>query len=301
MPLRHSQPVILRVIGEEYQQQETRKSLYDAIEETIGRPLLAYFTSFSQPVKIESSDVDMIEGVLQTMDLTKGLAVLISSPGGDGIASERIVNLFRQYSKTGEFWTIVPSRAKSAATMICLGSSKIMMCPSSELGPIDPQVPFVDQGQVKWFSAWNIVKSYDRLFAGANRTKGNIEPYLQQLAKYDAREIEEFNTSIELSESIAVRTLKQGMMSRKTSSAIKKKIEMFLTPKKTKSHSRPIYAEEAKKCGLKIDVQEVDSGLWKACYELYLRLNRLVDHRQSKCIETASTSFGVSAVGEEDD
>lgn len=82
MPSQHSQPVILRVITEESQQQETRKSLYDAIEQIIERPLLAYFTSFTQPVKIESSDVDMIEGILQTMDLTKGLAVIISSPGG---------------------------------------------------------------------------------------------------------------------------------------------------------------------------------------------------------------------------
>jgi len=35
----------------------------------------------------------MLEGVLQKCDLKKGFALLVSSPGGDALAAERIFNL----------------------------------------------------------------------------------------------------------------------------------------------------------------------------------------------------------------
>jgi len=82
---------------------------------------------------IEDKDADMLVGILQKGDGSNGLAIIVSSPG-DGLAAERIINLFRSYSKTGEYWAIVPAKAKSATTMLCFGSSKIIMGPSSELG-----------------------------------------------------------------------------------------------------------------------------------------------------------------------
>ena len=60
---------------------------------------------------------------------------MINSPGGSGLAAERMINVLRSYSGIGEYWAIVPAKAKSAATMVCLGASKILMGPASELGP----------------------------------------------------------------------------------------------------------------------------------------------------------------------
>lgn len=78
------------------------------------------------------------------MDLSKGLIIMINSPGGDGLAAERIINVCRSYSGTGEYQVIVPGKAKSAATMVCFGASAIYMSPTSELGPVDPQIVIVD-------------------------------------------------------------------------------------------------------------------------------------------------------------
>jgi ClpP class serine protease len=122
------------------------------------------------------------------MDLSKGLAIVINSPGGLGLAAERIIQACRAYSGTGEYWAIVPGKAKSAATMICLGAKKILMGPTSELGSIDPQIQ-LETGEV--CSAYNIIKSYEELFGEAVNTKGHIEPYLQQLKNYDRKLIEE--------------------------------------------------------------------------------------------------------------
>ena len=52
------------------------------------------------------------------MDLSKGLALIISSPGGDGLAAERIINVCRHYSETKEYWAVVPNKAKSTARMV---------------------------------------------------------------------------------------------------------------------------------------------------------------------------------------
>lgn len=286
-------PVISYVMQEEHQGHVTRKALFLSLEKLLKRPVISYFTSFVHPVSIDSGDVDIIEGMLLSMDLKNGLALFLSSPGGSGLAAERIINLCRQHSGTKEFYTIVPSRAKSAATMICMGASKIVMGPASELGPIDPQITITEGDKNKNFSVWTLVNSYKGLFTRATKSKGNLEPYLQQLANYDSREIAEFEREMELSEDIALRTLSAGMMQGLSKKVIRKKIEIFLTPKTTKSHGRPIYADEAESCGLTIESQDVTSELWKRCYELYIRTNTFVSNHSTKCIETKDHSFSV--------
>lgn len=284
-------PTIISIMNEQNQGRETRKNTLVELEKTLKRPIISFFTSFRFPVMIEDADADILEGILQKTDLSNGLAVVVSSPGGSGIAAERIINIFRNYSGTGEYWAIVPSKAKSAATMICFGASKIIMGGTSELGPIDPQIAVSENGVTKRFSLCNLVDSYDDLFQRAVREKNNLQPYLQQLANYDEREIKEFRTAISLSEDIATRTLNSGTMKGMPDKEIKKKIEVFLTPKKTKSHGRPIYAKEALSCGLNIELTDKKEKLYELFCELYIRTNNLVSTRASKCIENSQYSF----------
>jgi len=63
---------------------------------------------------------------------------MINSPGGNADVAEKMIRMCRQRFQT--FNIIVPDYAKSAATMIALGSDKIMMGYLAELGPIDPQL-----------------------------------------------------------------------------------------------------------------------------------------------------------------
>lgn len=287
-------PVIQQVMTEQGQGHETRLSLFVKLEQELKRPIVSFFTSFKFPVMIEDADADMLEGVLQKMDLSAGLVLFISSPGGDGLAAERIINICRSYSGTGDYWVIVPGKAKSAATMICFGASKIIMGVTSELGPVDPQIATSEQGVVRRFSVCNIVDSYDELFSRAVKEKGNLQPYLQQLTNYDEREIKEFRAAISLSADIAIRTLASGIMKGISKNRIQKKTEIFLTPKRTKTHERPIYAEEASKCGLEIDLRDVKQNFWKMVYELYIRTNNFVSTKAPKCIESKIHSFVAS-------
>lgn len=292
--------VIQQVLEERFQGHDTRKRLYSELEKEIGVPIISFFTSFTYAVMLEDNDADMLEGILQKCDLSKGFALLLSSPGGSGLAAERIINICRSYSGKGEYTVIIPGKAKSAATMICLGASKIIMGKTSELGMIDPQIVVKEEEkEPKWFSVYNIVKSYEELFDKAVKEKGNLQPYLQQLANYDAREIAEYKSALSLSEDIAVKSLEAGMLSGLTDGEIKKKIEIFLAPEKGKKvHGRPIYAQDALDCKLKMEIRDVKEKFWSVVYELYIRLNNYVStNNVAKCIECKDYSFRATVGG----
>lgn len=275
---------------------ETRRQLFKRAQKEFGnRTLVAFFTSFNHPVDITDSDCDMVQSVLQNIDVSNGLILMISSPGGDGLAAERIVNTCRAYSGTGDYWAMVPGKAKSAGTIITMGASKILMGPSSELGPVDPQIFRVEDGVRKVFSAHNLVAGYERLFAEATATTGPVEPYLQQLAYYDDREVNLYKSLISLSENIAIKMLRSGMMQGVSEDEVKKKIEMFLNPEAgTLSHGRPIYSGEAKDCGLSVEEIDITSKKWELVYELYARIELYVSYQACKAVESAEESFYVS-------
>lgn len=288
-----SDPVMSQVLVERNQGPETRRAILLRLERSLGRPVVSFFTSFRFPVEIEDSDADMLEGVLQKLDLRAGLALFVNSPGGNGLSAERVIRVCRAYGGTGEYWAVVAGKAKSAATMICFGASRIVMGPTSELGPVDPQVVVVEGDATRWFSAHNIIKSYDELFGKATKEEGHLEPYLQQLERYDSRQIEELKSAQALSEDIAVRSLVSGMLQGLTEDQVKAKIGIFLTPERTKTHGRPIYMDEAMACGLNVSAEPAKGELWSLVHQLYVRTNQFVSTNAAKSIESKRHSFMV--------
>lgn len=69
----------------------------------------------------------------------KNILLILVSPGGSIEPTYQISKLCKAYAKE-KFLTAVPRRAKSAATLIALGSDEIHMGPLGQLGPIDPQL-----------------------------------------------------------------------------------------------------------------------------------------------------------------
>lgn len=298
-PKRHE--IVYQQINEEkLQAHSTRIHLFEQIEKDFDNtPIVAFFTSFAYPVMIEDGDAIMLEGILRKTDLKNGLILLLNSPGGSGLTAERIIKICRSYSGTGKYEVIIAGKAKSAATMICLGSHKIMMSKTSELGPIDPQIVYKNEQNEQRFSVYNIIKSYKELFKQAVKTEGRIEPYLQQLSIYDAREIEEMRKELELSSDIAVKALKTGIFKKFSKAQIEKKIKLFLIPENVKTHGRPISFEEAKDADLNVHLIDQMSDKWERIYELYIRLDRFVSSNlTSKCIETKNYAFLAKYSGE---
>lgn len=288
------EPTIIKLLEEIRQAARIRQTLAKQIEPHVqGQKVVYYFTSFRFPVMIEDSDADILEGLLQKLNLAPGLVLIINSLGGHGLASERIINVCRSYSN-GKFQTIVPKMAKSAATMICLGSQEILMSDTSELGPIDPQVPYSGEGQQQtWLSLWSILQSYKELMRQAVRTKGNIDPFLQQLVRYDARLIKQWELESGLAADVAVQYLQAGMLADKkwSDDKIRESIKTLLDPLKTRSHGRPIYWQEVQRMGLKVKHVEKTSRMWQLVWELYIRGHHYVNRQAAKIIGCSEYEF----------
>jgi len=284
-----------RVAEEAGQGWELRKELIGKIERRLRGTVIVYFSSFyDEDVMMSDMDAEMIEGILAMEHLGGKIILILNSAGGSGLAAERIVNVCRSYS-AGRFEVIVPHMAKSAATLICFGASRIHMSATAELGPVDPQVKYRNDatGEKEWISAQEYIRSYEQLMEKAVSGQAKrIETLVQQLARYDARYMEQLKSAQDLSESISIKLLQSGMMSRFNKDTIREKIEPFLIQEQTKSHGRMITMAEAKQQGLKINEIQLRSELWNWLWELYIRANWAVSARSRKILESARSGIG---------
>ena len=284
----------LRESGQHF---ELRQPLYRRLQEhRNGRAIVSLFISFMGDSQLEQFDANMLEEVLINTDCKKGISLMLNAPGGDGLAAERIIKICRSYSD-GDFETIVPSRSKSAATIVCLGSDRILMGPTSELGPVDPQVfyDFGYGGAPQLLPADTIVDSYERLFkeAMALKPEVRIEPYLQQLTRFNDVYVQNLRKIQSLSDDIALQSAKISMLKGKKDGEIKKLLKPFTDPSESKAHGRGIFREEARKCGLKIEFIDQHDGLWFTVRALYTRCDFVVskNERPYKLIETTEDGY----------
>jgi Serine dehydrogenase proteinase len=94
------------------------------------------------------------------------LDLIVQSSGGDIHAAYLIMSMLRERMKgEGELIACVPSRAQSAATLLCLGADKILLGELGALGPLDAQirVGVTDAGTPNYISALHLLKALSRL------------------------------------------------------------------------------------------------------------------------------------------
>src|SRR3989338_8569738 len=113
---------------------------YKLLEKARDSKLLVYVTGDrpGMETQIHQEVVDYFAEHLDTFSLHNKISLFLYSRGGNTLAGWCIVNLIRQFCK--EFEVIVPSKALSTATIICLGANNILMTKQATLGPIDPSV-----------------------------------------------------------------------------------------------------------------------------------------------------------------
>lgn len=275
--------------GETQQYHQRRVPFIQKLAAHFKRPVIVFQTSFLfDNGLISDDDALMLEEVLINSKIRKDLLLMINSPGGFGLAAERVVRVCQKYSANG-FEVLVPHQAKSAATIICFGSTKVWMGETSEIGPIDPQLT-VNRRRV---SVYNILKSYDNLLVRASRTKGRIEPFLQQLSVYDPRYVEQLRQEQKLSEAMAVQLLRTGMMKGHSTRRIRRRIEPFINPERTLEHGRPIFREQAAECGIAVGKIDIKDPIWSTIWDLHQRYEYVMSMQNAKLVESATTSFAL--------
>lgn len=125
---------------------EQRLDLLRRLEAHRGTRVVCYLTSDRQGAsgKIAADAVPWLYSHLRELDQGTDVDLLIYSTGGVTMAGYRIAMLLHQVPGGGQFSVLVPYKAHSAATLICLGAGQIVMSAAGELSPIDPstQSPF---------------------------------------------------------------------------------------------------------------------------------------------------------------
>lgn len=104
-----------------------------------------------------------VDNMLRQMGDITDLDIMLDSSGGDLDAAYKILKVIKSHAK--ETAIIVPSYAKSAATLIALGGDSLILSRGGELGPMDPQVPDIYTGV---FVPANSVKETVAFLEGLN-------------------------------------------------------------------------------------------------------------------------------------
>lgn len=141
------------------------------------KAMLASYSSLailSPSDNIDSFEADRIFTALVDGNPKKEKDVLlfILSPGGSIEPAYQVSTLCKAYAKA-KFITVVPRRAKSAATLIAIGADQIHMGPLSQLGPIDPQLGGLP--------ALGVVEAIRRIAQLAQENPGSSEMFSKYL------------------------------------------------------------------------------------------------------------------------
>lgn len=127
----------------------------------------------------------LLEELLYNLEPGRPLHMILDSPGGDGETAVRMVRAAQ--ARCSELTVIVPDQAKSAATILAMGAHQIVMGPTSDLGPVDPQFPISNLGLV---SAKVIIAAMEKAEASIQETPETYPLHATMLEAVDSLVVE---------------------------------------------------------------------------------------------------------------
>lgn len=238
---------------------ELRTKYICKLSKKTGRNVIAYYSGWLKPgktqnVDINDSDITGFMNAINGLDCTKGLDLILHSPGGNPTATEGIVKYL--HSKFGDdIRVIVPQMAMSAGTMLACASKTILMGKHSCLGPIDPQYGGVP--------AHNIVTEFREAKSDLDNNIKAKTYWELQLKKYPAAFFYTVLDAIKLSSTLVTEWLTNYMFATEPKDEVRKKVKKIVGKlnANNKSHSRHFTYDFCKDLGLKVEGLEEDQEL----------------------------------------
>lgn len=245
-----------------------------------GRNVVLYGSAFLQKaapnntVAITGEDLNGLMTVIYGMDWSKGLTLILHTPGGDPTAAQTIVEYLR--SKFPSLEAIVPAFAMSAGTMISLAADKIYMGRPSQLGPIDPQ--FTMNGRP--VSARGVVEQFKRAESETLADPRAAHVWAPITQSLGPALLQDAQNALDYSEDIVADWLARYMFSGEADPVAKGRqvAHHFNDASTHKSHGRRIDHAEAAAQGLNIALLEDDQDLQEAVLSLYHLMTITFEH-----------------------
>lgn len=216
--------------------------------------------------QVTPESVTLLNECLDSVDQSKPLHLMLRSPGGDPETAIRLIRMC--HGASSEFVVVVPEQAKSAATIMSLGADKILMGPTSDLGPIDPQVRVGNRGFV---SAKDLIAAYENALRQVQNAPETAALHAAMLGGIDATTVEFARSALTRTGDIARQAIESNNNRDENETArLCKEIQgpLIVNPK---VHAAVVGAREARQAGLNIETIDMSDEQWKLIQKLWTR------------------------------
>lgn len=271
---------------------QIRRKYIQQLSELTGRNVICYYSGWIQKpgtaaTSINDDDKNAFMATIHNLDRSKGLDLLLHTPGGDVTATESIVNYLRKMFGT-DIRAIVPQIAMSAGTMIACAAKEIVMGKQSNIGPIDPQFNGIP--------AHGVIAEFERAKEEIRADPQSLPLWQQIVGKYHPTFLMACEQAIDLSKRIVTEWLETGMFLGEADAQQKAEdiCGQLNNYSDTKTHSRHIHAETAKEIGLKIVDLEQDANF----QDLVLTVHHSFQHSlgSSDAIKIVENQIGQAVI-----
>lgn len=236
-----------------------RRKYIGLLHQHTGRNVICYYSGFLQKPgyalsNVNDDDKNGFMNAIYGLDRTKGLDLVLHTPGGRIAAAESIVHYLRQMFGT-DIRAIIPQMAMSAGTMIACACKEIVMGKQSNIGPFDPQFGGIP--------AYGVLEEFDMAVKQAASDPHSIPMWQAIIGKYHPTFLGECQKAIDHAGDIVNMWLISGMLKNEPDAVAKANIIVTALNDHagTKTHERHLHIEDAVGFGLKVLHLESDPKL----------------------------------------
>lgn len=246
-----------------------RRNYLNKLHELTGRNVIIYYSGWLQKPNLDGAEVnDAAKNgfmtVVHQLDRSKGLDLLLHTPGGETAATESLVDYLHAMFGT-DIRAFVPQLAMSAGTMIACACKEIFMGKQSSLGPIDPQF--------KGIPAHGVIEEFKRAHIEISEDMSKIPIWQPILAKYAPAFIGECEKAIEWANEMVEEWLLAGMFNgrrtKEKEDLVGRIVNDLSDHALSKSHARHLSYQRCKEIGLIVHRLEDHQGLQDAVLSVH--------------------------------
>lgn len=260
------------------------------------RNVLVYYSGWLQKpalrgVEFGISDADKTGFMTCShgVDRSKGLDLVLHTPGGDVAATESIIDYLHSLYD-GNIRAIIPQMAMSGGTLIALSCKEIVMGRQSSLGPVDPQIGGMP--------AQGILEEFNLAATEIAKDPNRIHLWQPVIAKYWPTLITSCQHAIDWSDTLLRRCLTNCMMKDEPDATRGAKIDQVANllgkQSTSKSHNRHISQDVATSLGLTVVRLEDDNALQDMALTLHHALT--ITFAQTGAVKIIENHKGVAYV-----
>ena len=236
-----------------------------------------------------------IQGFMSSFHNLKNdkLDIIIHSPGGTIDAAEQIVNYMR--SKYDHIRAIIPQNAMSAATMIACACDEIIMGKHSAIGPIDPQISYINPDGTPFSApAQAILDEFERAKLEIANDPESAAVWVRRMDRYPIGFLQICDNSIDRSKKCVSEWLSKWMLKDNPNKRLPRKISNWLcNTKEHITHGKPINKDVASEHGLKVISLEEDGELQDKVLSVFHAT--MATHEMTHCVKLIENHEGKGA------